>query len=499
MSKAKKKTHWLRNTLCVLIACGIVGVVVASVQFHANPDKTIASATVQYAFTGAAEGLAPNGYIFDASAVSSAEVIDAALEASGMTGRYTADQIQPSLSVRGSYPEDILTQLTGRVSVLAGGNNAQMLTVSEYHPTTYTIALDTEFDRSISEADLKNLLENILSSYKVLFAKTGAMGIQDLEVGTDLSAYDYPQMLSVISNRIARTSEYAADMSEKEPTMSLNGQTFSDIGVKLNNLVNTDIARMNGLISTYALTRDSGRLQVQYEYEIKRLNNELSRKKEELRKLEELIQSYRKSVAYVSTSDALLKVDSSSTQTYDSLMDTRKKVSEEIAETSTEIMTYQLRLNDLKKTVTQMEEETVEETADVQAKAEEPSAEQAQAGTGTETSEPETNVTDTGLEDSESTEKISERMETLDRGIQQLLTREANITGELNALIRKYNEQEINDLTVIVSGVKYTAPAYLSTAFAVKVVKTAAPFCAVGLMACLVMIIISRIREDEKE
>ena len=31
-----QKTHWLRNTLCVLIACGILGTILSAVLFLTN-------------------------------------------------------------------------------------------------------------------------------------------------------------------------------------------------------------------------------------------------------------------------------------------------------------------------------------------------------------------------------------------------------------------------------------------------------------------------------
>ena len=51
-----QKTHWLRNTLCVLIVCGILGTILSAILFLTNPEKTYASASIQFSFDGAAEG-----------------------------------------------------------------------------------------------------------------------------------------------------------------------------------------------------------------------------------------------------------------------------------------------------------------------------------------------------------------------------------------------------------------------------------------------------------
>ena len=59
-NKAMKKTHWLRNTLITLVACGIAGLILAVILFNANPERTCAESSIEFRFDGAAEGLAPN-------------------------------------------------------------------------------------------------------------------------------------------------------------------------------------------------------------------------------------------------------------------------------------------------------------------------------------------------------------------------------------------------------------------------------------------------------
>ena len=63
--KNEKKTHWLRTTILVLVACGIVGLILSAVLFFRDPGPTYASATLVLTFDGAAAGIAPNGVPFD--------------------------------------------------------------------------------------------------------------------------------------------------------------------------------------------------------------------------------------------------------------------------------------------------------------------------------------------------------------------------------------------------------------------------------------------------
>ena len=56
-----KKTHWLRNTLIVLIICGLAGTILAAILFNGENNRTYAVSSIQFAFEGSAEGKAPNG------------------------------------------------------------------------------------------------------------------------------------------------------------------------------------------------------------------------------------------------------------------------------------------------------------------------------------------------------------------------------------------------------------------------------------------------------
>ena len=104
---AVKKTHWFRNTLIVLIVCGLIGTVLAAVMLFGESNQTYAIAAIQFSFDGAAEGKAPNGYAFDVSGITSDEVLEIALKASGLEGNYTTEQLRGSMNVTGVYPEKI--------------------------------------------------------------------------------------------------------------------------------------------------------------------------------------------------------------------------------------------------------------------------------------------------------------------------------------------------------------------------------------------------------
>ena len=499
---ATKKSHWLRTTLLVLIACGIAGVIIAGVQFLGNPDRTSASASLQFSFDGAAEGLAPNGEHFDLSSMASDEVLTAALNESGLAEKYTADQIRDCLLVQGEYPENIVSQLTSYESVL-DFNASRNLTISQYHPTLFRVTLYNDFDKKIAQKDLTALLENLIAAWKKDFSEAYAMGTPSVNVQWNLENYDYPQQLTIVSRLMTQARDYALKMYETEPLLKVNGYTFNDIAVRLAALNESDISRLNANITMNALTRNILRQITQYQYTLKELNTELAKKKDQLEQLDALIASYKKNeVIYLTTADSLTKIDGNSSQTYDELTTIRKTVADEIADINGEISLNQQRLDamltnsGLGTAANQPAEASTEgETAQ---NAE--NAEASQTGLlqmiGTEVAK------ETAQDLAETAKALEEaqasKIKVLESGIADLLTRREAVMTDFAALLKAYNDQEINDLTVVASSVRYDTPKILSGAFIIKCVKTAGPICALGFMVCIILMIISRRKEEKR-
>ena len=170
-------------------------------------------------------------------------------------------------------------------------------------------------------------------------------------------------------------------------------------------------------------------------------------------------------IIYVSANGELNKVGSSTSDTYDRLVQTRKKVSDKIAETNAKIALIQARLDDM--TGAAANEKKVGEEEDAAA-----------------------------VEQLNRKELEALRQSVEDK-ISALTTKKDVIVSDFAAMLDAYSTQEINERTVSVTAVKYKAPSLISGEFIKKVLKTAGPICAVGFMVCLVMIIRSR-RKEEK-
>lgn len=460
-----KKTHWFRNTLIVLICCGLVGTILAAVLFSGEAGSPYASASIQFSFEGAANGEAPNGYAFDVSGLTSDEVLNEALEASGLSGAYTAEQIRSSLNVTGVYPEKIAEQMTKYVSLLSADAGTQAA-VSDYHATQYSVTLYNDFDKSISSGKLTELLGAIMTAYRARFTKVYGPNLAMTDPIANLPDYDYAQQLEAISESVKQQSRYAEELAEMAPDFLLSGKGFGDIAVQYDSL-ESDIDRLEATITLNAVSKNRERLQKRYETEIRMQNYQLDSLNEELKLIEAQVDAYDKDgIIYVSANGSLQQVGSDD-GTYDKLVQKRKEVTDKIAETNAKIALYQSRLDDM---------------TGVAAKA-------AQAKEGAE---------DLAAAEELTAREKKQLQETVEKKLETLIAKKNEIEADFSTMLEAYTAREINEKTVSVAAVKYKAPTILSGAFVVKAIKTAGPICAVGFMVCMVMLIISRRKEEKR-
>ena len=70
------------------------------------------------------------------------------------------------------------------------------------------------------------------------------------------------------------------------------------------------------------------------------------------------------------------------------------------------------------------------------------------------------------------------------------------IIDDFQDMLQAYNDRQISEQTISVVKYDYERPSVLSGTFIMLAIMTAGPFCAVGFMLCLVLIIRSRKREN---
>ena len=487
MKMTAKKTRVIRNSVIFLLVCALASLILSAVLFKTNPDRTGASASVEFTFKGAADGLGPNGLPFNMSGINTDEVIQKALETAGLSEKYTVEQIRDNLIVSGVYPENIIEQMTKYDSILNGNNNEQVKAL-DYHPTLYTVSLFNDFDTSIPEQQLKNLLSEILSGFRSWFNQVYSVSMTASEPLSDISAFDYTHQLTLIRESASQQQRFAQEMAQKEPAFRTEeacgqlekGSGFDDAVALYTSLLDNDVSRAEAMVSLYALSKDGEQLKAIFENRIRTLNNELKEQTEEFSQLEKLVSDYVKDdILYVSTSGALQKVGSTASQTYDALVTRRTELTEEISQTKTEILRYEQQLADFSAKATQ-KQETVE------AAAETATTETAAAG-----------AKETGETKLLTEEEYKAYLELIEKRIASIQEKLSAASADFTAMLEAYNRKNLDEKAVSVSAVEYNTPKYFSGAFFKRVLKTAGPICALGLMVCLVYVIIVQAKSNK--
>lgn len=500
--KSMRKKSWLKITLCVLVACAIVGTIISGIMFTSNKGKASASATIEFSFDGAADGIAPNGAVFSMDSIASDEVLSQALADAGMADKYTTDALKPYLKTTGVYPENIVEQMTSYDSLL-DFNASREVMAKVYHPTLYSVVLQNGFDAGISQADLEKLLQCILAAFRSDFEVRYAVGTQPVELQFSLDQYDYPQRLTLLRQSLQESADYATELYEKHPTLRKGGVGFNDIAVKLNNLIDTDLAKLDASVTINALTQDKDRLISQYEYNMKSLENELEKRNQQWESITKLIEEYKQDEEmYLSTADGATQIKSNTSETYEKLQQSLEAVNDRMITIKSSIQHYKELLRDLGEETDTTEELSlpfVSSTTSTQSTKVEIGGNTDSVDTvkTPETDEP-VNSAETVTENAVvSQEEYDKYIADLETAIDTLLARREEIMKTFSELIALYNAEQINDLTVVVSKIKYDVPKLLSGGFAKQTIKVAGPICAVGFMVCLVLLIISRHREEK--
>ena len=457
----RNKTHWLRNSVIILLLFAIAGFALTCVKFNKNPGPTVATAGIEFTFEDAPDGIAPNGTAFDISDIASDEVLSSALKACELEGTYTVDQLRQCLVARGVYPANMVSRVKSYISLL-DASSSHIARIDDFHPTTYNIELYNSFDSAIPRDKLLSLMKAIVSAYRDYFAKVYANGLRRDDLAAALSGYDYLQQADVIEACFASMAGYAREMYARRPAFRHEGAAFNDISVRLDSLIDGDIARLKANLTLDALSRDPERLKAHYAFEIKDLENRQQSQQALLEQLDKLIERYEKnSTVYVSSGSNMTRIDSNTSATYDALIRQHTTVAEKLAAITARCAICRQRLDDLKAGDPTFIDEMLAEPA-------------APAGL----TEAQTNA--------------------VTQSISAIVDKGNACIDDFEAMLKRINEEEINDATVAVTGFGARSPKLFSSDFKDLAVRTVVPLCGIGFMLCMVLIIISRVREAKR-
>ena len=445
-----KKTHWLRNTIIIMLICVITGVIL-SVMLFARTTKPVVSATLDLAFDKAEKGKLPNGHDFSIYSMITEDLVNQIIIDLSLDDRITPKQVINSLTVKGIYPGEYAQGI--RENGRGNGDNI---------PTRYQFILSCDQLSGLSGDIAKEVLSRLLAGVKEIIKRRGSFhGWEESEIVEliPVPEHDNSQQLALLQEELNMRAAYADEIyqSINKTTAPLITEAIHTNSLRLKNLAANDVEYLKKQIVQKGLTNDADRVAKETEYKIQRLTNQLKQQQEELRKLDKIIAAYpRGGSIYIESEKAFMTEASNSSEVFDWLLKTRA--------------------------------ELVDNNAKIQKRLE----------------ENKTALEILGKQDSNDTEATVQTgnneqiIAAVEEDIRDLQNRASMIIAEMSALITSINGTLLNDETVISSVAQYTNASFFSIAFIKHSIKTTGPICALGLMICMICILISRIKAYKK-
>lgn len=345
----KNKKH-IFIPLFVFIGACLVSLIWSVIDYTAfNKVQSYSYEVIQFDYDGASDGKDPDGNAFNAVGFLTDDVIQDGLEKSGLENKYTVDNVRKCIDLSNVVPKNIIKEIESYESLINAGKGRE-LTAEDYHPIRYKFSLYQELDKKLGSSKLNELLDNIVESYCAKFYLTYAKSYDNSVYDSlfTIGDYDYIYQALAYTSKIRVLSNYANDVFNEHDDFFVGELNFNDLVLKGDEIISSDVSKINNHIILNALSKDIDRLKDYYNYKIVTLNYEKTKKTSDLAIVTEQLNSYPKdSTIYVGAGENVITIGSNSEATYNSLLQQQINLSNYIASINTEIQEYQSILEDI--------------------------------------------------------------------------------------------------------------------------------------------------------
>ena len=433
----------------LLILAIILGLILSLLNFLViNPSKEYVSSGFILLHSGAEKGEAPNGQPYSVSVIQSEDFLKDVLDKTGLSNKLTVEELLDNMAVRGSYPSNIIEQIKSWDSLLTS-DPTRVVSLSEYYPTTYGISIYNEFKNKLSKTELTGLLSTLISEYTDRYQKLYGAGVEWDKLGDvfDTESRDYAQAVDLLSVKCDLVDKHSQALYEVKQTFEKDGTTFLALSTRAKSILSSDLQSLSAMITLNAMSKDTETLRQKYVYEDDIQIRKLNALTQELKQVEELIESYEKDATlYLGSNDNVIEVKGNSKETYEKLIDEKTRLAAELNETRITISDIESRI------------------ADIDANAE------------------------GSLIDGSVLEKaIASASKKIDA-----------LVADFDALAQAYNEEYASTSSIRETAIKYHGRSLASGAFVKTVIKSEAPLCAAALVVILIIGLVKELKKNGK-
>lgn len=308
-----------------------------------------ASAVIAFSFDGIEEGLDPNGGLFDVNKMKSTVVIDEALKSLGWEEQ-NVDEIRSNIKLEGVIPDSIKQRIA--VINTVSEDAAEYYTNIEnldYFPSQYVVTLYQ--CKGMNGNETRELLDAILASYRQYFMDSYA-NTETLERAIavlDVESYDYLQAADMLEREIVTMQNYVEAKEKEAPDFRANstGLSFGDLVGSIETIRMLDLNNFISFVQSNKLTKDAGVQIDYYRYQVEQYTMQIQELQSRLMDVEQTISSYQKDPVIVMSSQESVTESTQKNEYYDSLLDKKLKLTEQISKLNTSLNEAYLRINAL--------------------------------------------------------------------------------------------------------------------------------------------------------
>ena len=293
----------------VLVLCVIVGMCVPLLvyQYRSTIVRVSSVVTLNYTLSNGAPVqrlVAPDGEDLDLTQLTSAYVLQGALEKTSLSETISLGALRDSIQIDRILTEDSRRQQEVASKMLQDKNAAaysQLQSVKLTYINQFVVSMDNNF--GLSDAELRNLLNQVLQSYNDYLAKTYAnMYLPADEVSIiDVDSLDIMESLDLLQSAMNSLYEYCDSKPDeiKAYRSWKDGRSLEDLEDYISTIQSVNIDYLYSYVYANSLALDRDAMLSKYQYQLRSAKQELSEINGNIATMKSIIDSYKPDVISV--------------------------------------------------------------------------------------------------------------------------------------------------------------------------------------------------------
>lgn len=285
---------WLAVSIltALLVAAGTA---TFSHQLSSSPVSLI-----EFNYSGAENGLTPDGKKFDVNSIKNPTVVEMALTKMGYPLEYV-ESVRNAISIEGIVPAEAIDEIfvyKAAYEKTGGLQAAQAMLNVDYFPTQYRITFNFA-NTPFGDDDAAKVINTVLECYRDYFFETYGYNdaIGNASLAVDYSDYDYLVAVDTYSETLRTLQRKVTSMGRSDRTnfrSTQTGYTFEDLESAVETVLSYDTDTLVAYILSNSVVRDKDGMISFYEYRLDELERAKAGAVTQLETIMDSIETYEK-------------------------------------------------------------------------------------------------------------------------------------------------------------------------------------------------------------